>query len=252
MPSWRQAAAIWLYRSGASQPGWNWASPRSMRSATRETTARRVRARIWAISSKVRPSSSRRRVSFAGEETFSLPSLVARSPSRKRRRTSRISLPYISTFFSPKPDTRRNSCKFDGSTRHKSSSAESCKTTNAETPLSFAVFRRHSRKYSFNSRSTEELATGIEICCCPEGAGFGGRETVLLRLLWATSTSSQSGGAAQASQLPHVSHLGVSPKCRQMWRWRQLSEFTNCSTSPYTSHARVLAYVSPTFPSKYP
>src|SRR5258706_14168635 len=129
-------------------------------SATRETTARRVRERIWAISSKVRPSSRRRRVSLAGEDTFDLPSLLASSPSRKRRWASRISLPYISTRLSLKPETRRSSSKLVGFTTHRSTRAESWRTTKAATPFSLAVIRRHSRRYSFNSKSAEVDSVG--------------------------------------------------------------------------------------------
>ena len=202
-----------------------------MRSATRETTARRVRERIWAISSKVRPSSRRRRVSFAGEETFSLPSLVARSPWRKRRRASRISLPYISTRFSPKPDTRRNSCKFDGSTRHKSSSAESCKDDErgnallpggVPPPLPQVViqFSIHGRfRNSLVKPAAEPNAAG-----CSEGVAASDAKRRCFACLGRLQFRASPAPAAQASQLPQVSHLGVSPKCWQMWRWRQPSE----------------------------
>src|SRR6266481_10172696 len=144
---------------------------------------------------------------------------------------SRISLPYISTFLSPKPDTRRNSSKFDGSTRHKSSRAESCRTRNAEIPLSFAAFRRHSRRYSFNSRSTEGLGAVFETCDCPERIDGVTRGTERLRLLRCGSISSQSGVAAQASQLPQEPHLGDSPKWQQTWRWRHSVDCTKRSTS---------------------
>src|SRR6266481_9043531 len=205
-------------------------------SATRETTARRVRERIWAISSKVRPSSRRRRVSLAGEDTFDLPSLLARSPPRKRRRASRISLPYISTRLSPKPETRRSSSKLVGFTTHRSTRAESWRTTKAATPFSLAVLRRHSRMYSFNSKSAEVDSVGTV------GRGVAGRardEYVVCGLRAAsrflrgdcTAISSQSGVAAQASQLPQRSHLGVSPKWRQTWRWRHSLDCTKRSTS---------------------
>src|SRR5713101_4084353 len=52
-----------------------------------------------------------------------------------------------------------------------------------------------------------------------------------LRLPRSVSISSQSGVAAQASQLPQVSHLGFSPKCKQTWRWRHSLDCTKRSTS---------------------
>jgi len=77
----------------------------------------------------------------------------------------------------------------------------------------------------FNSKSTEVDSVGTVDAAV---AGRARDEYVVCGLRTAsrflrgdcTAISSQSGVAAQASQLPQRSHLGVSPKWRQTWRWR--------------------------------
>jgi len=75
-------------------------------------------------------------------------------------------------------------------------------------PFSFAVFRRHSRN-THSLSITEELAIGMETRCCPERAGCGGREAVLIRFFWALHFQ-PVWRAAQASQLPQFPIWGFA------------------------------------------
>src|SRR5207245_1685386 len=169
--------------------------------------------------------------SFAGDDASCLPWLLARPPSRKRRRASRISLPYISTFLSPKPGTRRSFSKLDGFAAHRSIRAQSWRTTKAATPFSLAVIRRHSRRYSFSSMSTEAGSEVVAARGADERVVCGLRSAPRLLRGDCLSISSQSGVVAQASQLPQESHLGDSPKWLHMWCWRHSVDCTKCSTS---------------------
>src|ERR1700730_8407245 len=97
-----------------------------------------------------------------------------------------------------------------GRLRQISSREESCRTTNDAMFISFAILRRHSRKYSFRSSSTAPAARASTVC---------GPRRVL------TADAALGAGAAftnHAAVLPHtshaaqVSHLGISPKCAQI------------------------------------
>src|SRR5215831_14433604 len=195
----------------------------------RETTELNLRLRISAISSNVCPSSRSRTVSSAGREPRAVESICARSPLRNRLSAERISSPYISVFFSPKPGTRRSSEKLDGLTQHKCSNVVSCMTTNAAIPFCLETFLRHSRIYSFKSRLGSDAFAFREAVsgCSPSPAGNAG----FFRLRVCVTASIQSGTLAQTSHWPHSSHFGDSPKCWQKYRWRHSLEFTKLSIS---------------------
>src|SRR5450759_5517505 len=67
------------------------------------------------------------------------------------RRTSSTSSPYLRSFESPTPDTRRRSERFVGWAAAIAASVESWNTTYAGTPAARAVSERHRRRRSMVS-----------------------------------------------------------------------------------------------------
>src|ERR1700739_1906625 len=92
-----------------------------------------------------------------------------------------------------------------------SSKEVSCSTTNAGTPCSFAIPRRHSRKYSRSSAS---------VCVDDGDRSLSEKPPTKAGRTGLAFAVSHFGLFPQTSQEPHDSHFGVSPKCVQIWRWR--------------------------------
>ena len=132
----------------------------------------------------------------------------------------RIFSPYTATLRSPNPGTCRSSLNVRGRRRHSSSSDVSCITTKAGTDCSFDAPRRHSRRYSRKPGSTS-----------PSEA-FGVRADLGALVLHVTGLDTWAGCESHSVPQPHISHasqeshLGISPKCTQIWRWRHDFEST--------------------------
>jgi hypothetical protein len=52
------------------------------------------------------------------------------------------------------------------------------------------------------------------------------------------------------SQMPHLSHCGVSPKCRHIWRWRQEWESAKRPITRFLPEARSRSASSEIFEMK--
>jgi len=106
--------------------------------------------------------SADRRVSLRrGRRLFSLPSVggPVRRGGSGGGRPNRISCPYISTRLGRRSQTRAQLLQVRWLDEQQFFQRRIVQTTNAETLLyPSRAFRRHSRKYSFNSRSTEEVS----------------------------------------------------------------------------------------------
>src|SRR6202035_2417652 len=113
--------------------------------------------------------------------------------------------------------------------RQSSSSELSCITTKAGTPCCFATARRHSRRYSRSSASTLGSAA---LVMGKTGATGCDRGVALIDF------TSHSDSHPQASQAPHVSHFGFSPKCKQICRCRQPFESAKPRMEWYRCQAR--------------
>src|ERR1700693_1456959 len=147
-------------------------------------------------------------------------SAEARAPFVNLSSASKIFGPYISDFRSPNPGTARSWLMERGRFRHNSSSEVSCITTNAGTPCSCAVARRHSRRYSRSSGSTAEP---VALAYDPECADGGGIVADRARIRDAgcfttTVSANQSSPEPHASQASHFSNFEFSPKCEQICR----------------------------------
>src|SRR6185369_10005543 len=112
-----------------------------------------------------------------------------------------------------------NSASVVGGFEQSSSSDESCITTNDGTLCSCDVRRRHSFMYSRNSG----FAVGADA-----GETYpAGKEYFLRRVAETVAPNWSHGGRhPQKSQESQVVHLGVSPKCRQIWRCRHALDST--------------------------
>ena len=85
--------------------------------------------------------------------------------------------------------------------------------------LSRAVRRRHSFRYSRRSSLAAVAGAGG---MKPAGKAYFLRREVAT----AVPNCTHGGIGAQTSQASQVVHLGVSPKWRQIWRWRQAFDST--------------------------
>src|SRR2546430_16012461 len=72
--------------------------------------------------------------------------------------TSNTSSPYLRSFESPTPDTRRSSARFDGRAAAIALRVESWNTTYAGTPVERAVSRRHRLRRSTSSTGASPCA----------------------------------------------------------------------------------------------
>ena len=138
------------------------------------TTDPSCRPRIFAISSKVRPSAQQAELFLPPGGILAQEAHLARAPPRYRCNALSSSSPYSSAFRSPIPEMPRNSAIDFGRTRQISSSDVSCNTTKAGVDcLLGSCARRHSRRYSRSSGST----LGQRSCCLRPGSfsRLGGR-----------------------------------------------------------------------------